>query len=325
MHHLEVNVNKYIGQRLDKFIAEKQPEISRSKIKSLIKNGSITVNASIKDPDYKLILHDKIIIRESIEVGFRLLGENIHLNIVHEDKDLVIIDKPAGLVVHPGAGNKTGTLVNGLIHLYGKNLSTAGDANRPGIVHRIDKDTSGLLVVARNDSAHMKLSKQFEEHTITRKYLALCWGKIKPASGKIESLISRSNKNRIKMMTSKLKGKRAVTNYKTLEVYKDRTSNPIASLVECNLETGRTHQIRVHLTEKGNSIIGDKVYGKAPKLKIRALSPFTQSLIRNLPGQALHAYYLGFKHPTKNKSQEFQSLKPEYLSNLINSIKNEIS
>ena len=171
----------------------------------------------------------------------------------------------------------------------------------------------------------MKLSKQFEEHTITRKYLALCWGKIKPASGKIESLISRSNKNRIKMMTSKLKGKRAVTNYKTLEVYKDKASNPIASLVECNLETGRTHQIRVHLTEKGNSIIGDKVYGKAPKLKIRALSPFTQSLIRNLPGQALHAYYLGFKHPSKNKSKEFQSLKPEYLSNLINSIKNEIS
>jgi 23S rRNA pseudouridine1911/1915/1917 synthase len=266
-------------------------------------------------------LHDKIIVREANEERSDLLGENIHLDIVFEDKDLIVIDKPTGLVVHPGAGNKKGTLVNALIHRYGKQLSTVGDKARPGIVHRIDKDTSGLLVIAKNDNTHLKLAKQFEEHSIKRKYLALCWGKLKPASGKIVSLISRSNRNRIQMMSSKLKGKKAITNYKTLEVFKDKKGGPIASLVECSLETGRTHQIRVHLTEKGNSIIGDKVYGKSPLLKLRAMEPSTQSLVKGLPGQALHAYFLGFIHPHKNKMIEFQSLKPKYLSDLINSIK----
>jgi 23S rRNA pseudouridine1911/1915/1917 synthase len=322
MHHLEVNVNKYIGYRLDKFVAENLPNISRSKIKSLINSGHVTVNKIKKDPDYKLGLNDKISIDQKNEEGSKLLGENIALNIIYEDEDLLVIDKPAGLVVHPGAGNKNGTLVNALIYHCGVCLSTVGDGGRPGIVHRIDKDTSGLLVVAKNDSAHLHLAKQFEEHTISRKYLALCWGKLKPASGKLVSLISRSNKNRIKMMSSKIKGKEAITNYKTIEIYSDEKGDPFASLVECKLETGRTHQIRVHLTEKGNSIIGDKVYGKTPMLKYRNLSPSIQELIKALPGQALHAYFLGFNHPTKDKIIEFQSLKPEYLSKLIKSIKN---
>ena len=322
MHHLEVNVNKYIGYRLDKFVAENLTNISRSKIKSLIKKGLITVNKFKKDPDYKLELNDKISINQKSEESSKLLGEDIKLNIVYEDEDILIINKPAGLVVHPGAGNKSGTLVNALIHYCGNSLSTIGDSSRPGIVHRIDKDTSGLLVIAKNDAAHLNLAKQFEEHTINRKYIALCWGKLKPTAGKLVSLISRSNKNRIKMMSSKIKGKEAITNYKTIETYFDKKGDTYASLVECKLETGRTHQIRVHLTEKGNSIIGDKVYGRTPMLKYRNLKPSIQELIKALPGQALHAYFLGFKHPSKNKVVEFQVVNPEYLSNLINSIKN---
>ena len=322
MHHLEVNVNKYIGYRLDKFVAENLTNISRSKIKSLIEKGLITVNKFKKDPDYKLELNDKISINQKSEESSKLLGEDIKLDIVYEDEDILIINKPAGLVVHPGAGNKSGTLVNALIHYCGNSLSTIGDSSRPGIVHRIDKDTSGLLVIAKNDAAHLNLAKQFEEHTINRKYIALCWGKLKPTAGKLVSLISRSNKNRIKMMSSKIKGKEAITNYKTIETYFDKKGDTYASLVECKLETGRTHQIRVHLTEKGNSIIGDKVYGKTPMLKYRNLSPSVQELVKALPGQALHAYFLGFKHPSKNKVVEFQVVNPEYLSNLINSIKN---
>ena len=322
MHHLEVNVNKYIGYRLDKFVAENLTNISRSKIKSLIEKGLITVNKFKKDPDYKLELNDKISINQKSEESSKLLGEDIKLNIVYEDEDILIINKPAGLVVHPGAGNKSGTLVNALIHYCGNSLSTIGDSSRPGIVHRIDKDTSGLLVIAKNDAAHLNLAKQFEEHTINRKYIALCWGKLKPTAGKLVSLISRSNKNRIKMMSSKIKGKEAITNYKTIETYFDKKGDTYASLVECKLETGRTHQIRVHLTEKGNSIIGDKVYGRTPMLKYRNLNPSVQELIKALPGQALHAYFLGFKHPSKNKVVEFQVVNPEYLSNLINSIKN---
>jgi 23S rRNA pseudouridine1911/1915/1917 synthase len=322
MHHLEVNVNKYIGYRLDKFVAENLTNISRSKIKSLIEKGLITVNKFKKDPDYKLELNDKISINQKSEESSKLLGEDIKLNIVYEDEDILIINKPAGLVVHPGAGNKSGTLVNALIHYCGNSLSTIGDSSRPGIVHRIDKDTSGLLVIAKNDAAHLNLAKQFAEHTINRKYIALCWGKLKPTAGKLVSLISRSNKNRIKMMSSKIKGKEAITNYKTIETYFDKKGDTYASLVECKLETGRTHQIRVHLTEKGNSIIGDKVYGRTPMLKYRNLNPSVQELIKALPGQALHAYFLGFKHPSKNKVVEFQVVNPEYLSNLINSIKN---
>ena len=322
MHHLEVNVNKYIGYRLDKFVAENLTNISRSKIKSLIEKGLITVNKFKKDPDYKLELNDKISINQKSEESSKLLGEDIKLDIVYEDEDILIINKPAGLVVHPGAGNKSGTLVNALIHYCGNSLSTIGDNSRPGIVHRIDKDTSGLLVIAKNDSAHLNLAKQFEEHTINRKYIALCWGKLKPTAGKLVSLISRSNKNRIKMMSSKIKGKEAITNYKTIETYFDKKGDTYASLVECKLETGRTHQIRVHLTEKGNSIIGDKVYGRTPMLKYRNLNPSVQEQIKTLPGQALHAYFLGFKHPSKNKVVEFQVVNPEYLSNLINSIKN---
>jgi 23S rRNA pseudouridine1911/1915/1917 synthase len=322
MHHLEVNVNKYIGYRLDKFVAENLTNISRSKIKSLIEKGLITVNKFKKDPDYKLELNDKISINQKTEESSKLLGEDIKLNIVYEDEDILIINKPAGLVVHPGAGNKSGTLVNALINYCGNSLSTIGDSSRPGIVHRIDKDTSGLLVIAKNDAAHLNLAKQFEKHTINRKYIALCWGKLKPTAGKLVSLISRSNKNRIKMMSSKIKGKEAITNYKTIETYFDEKGNTYASLVECKLETGRTHQIRVHLTEKGNSIIGDKVYGRAPMLKYRNLNPSVQELIKALPGQALHAYFLGFKHPSKNKNVEFQVVNPEYLSNLIYSIKN---
>jgi len=321
MHHLEVNVNKYIGYRLDKFVAENLTNISRSKIKSLIEKGLITVNKFKKDPDYKLELNDKISINQKTEESSKLLGEDIRLNIVYEDEDILIINKPAGLVVHPGAGNKSGTLVNALIHYCGNSLSTIGDKSRPGIVHRIDKDTSGLLVIAKNDSAHLNLAKQFEEHTINRKYIALCWGKLKPTAGKLVSLISRSNKNRIKMMSSKIKGKEAITNYKTIETYFDKKGDTYASLVECKLETGRTHQIRVHMTYLGNSIVGDDKYKKKYK-KLKNIDMGIDSSISNLDRQFLHAKTLGFIHPTTNEEMIFSSILPQELNNLLKMLRN---
>ena len=223
--------------------------------------------------------------------------------------------------MHPGAGNKSGTIVNALINHCGNSLKFVGDSQRPGIVHRIDKDTSGLVVVAKNDFSHQHLSLQFADRSISREYMAICWGSIKPASGKISSLISRSNKNRTKMMSSTIKGKEAITNYKTIENLKNSKGNTIASIIECKLHTGRTHQIRVHMTDKGHPLIGDKTYGRSPQSKLKQLSDSAISAINALPGQALHAKSLGFVHPQKEKIQLFQSVIPDYLSNLINSIK----
>merc|ERR1711964_539321 len=183
------------------------------------------------------------------------------LEIIFEDNDIIIINKPAGLVVHPGAGNTENTLVNALVNYCKENLSSIGGELRPGIVHRLDKDTSGLLVVAKNDMAHINLSKQFSDHTINRKYETLVWGTLRPQMGTIESYITRSNRNRQLMTASDTKGKSAVTNYKTLEIFQNNKI-PTLSLIECKLETGRTHQIRVHMSNKGNPVVGDKSYQK---------------------------------------------------------------
>ena len=250
-----------------------------------------------------------------------IIGENIKLNIVYEDKDLIVINKPAGIVMHPGAGNKTGTIVNALINHCGDELKFVGDAQRPGIVHRIDKDTSGLVVIAKNDFTHKHLSDQFASHSIERVYIAVCWNKISPANGKIKSLLSRSNRNRTKMMSSVSRGKVAITHYKTLENLKNKKNQIVATVLECRLETGRTHQIRVHLTEKGNPLIGDRTYGRSPQSKLKSLSESTVQSIKMLPGQALHAQSLGFLHPKKEKMLHFQSVMPDYLSKLVNSIK----
>ena len=320
-YQYKVNHKKQVGQRIDKYIALNLKEFSRSKIIQLIKSSNITVNNNIVDPDYKISLGDHISVNIKLANETPIIGENIKLNIVYEDKDLIVINKPAGIVMHPGAGNKTGTIVNALINHCGDELKFVGDAQRPGIVHRIDKDTSGLVVIAKNDFTHKHLSDQFAAHSIERVYIAVCWNKISPANGKIKSLLSRSNRNRTKMMSSVSRGKVAITHYKTLENLKNKKNQIVATVLECRLETGRTHQIRVHLTEKGNPLIGDRTYGRSPQSKLKSLSESTVQSIKMLPGQALHAQSLGFLHPKEEKMLHFQSVMPDYLSKLVNSIK----
>ena len=241
--------------------------------------------------------------------------KRMDIDIVHEDEEIIIVNKPSGLTVHPGAGNKENTLVNGLLHLYKNNLSTLNGPVRPGIVHRIDKETSGLLVVAKNNFSHASLSKQFSDHSIERKYLALLWGVIRPLNGKIVTLLSRSKKNRKLMSVSEISGKKAITNYKTLKVFYNKEI-PKISLVECILETGRTHQIRVHFSYKGNSLIGDKTYGRK-KLQFKKINKKFQKILADFDRQALHAKSLGFFHPTKNTFVSFDSKLPQDFKKML--------
>ncbi|MDA9643752.1 RluA family pseudouridine synthase, partial [Candidatus Pelagibacter sp.] len=242
------------------------------------------------------------------------------LQIIHEDKDLLIIDKPAGIIMHPGAGNYDKTIVNALVNYDKNSLSTIGDELRPGIVHRIDKNTSGLIVIAKNNETHEHLSKQFSDHTITRVYQLLIWGKLRPSTGRIDTHITRSSKNRQLMEVSRSKGKRAITNYKTIETF-ENDKTPTLSLVECKLETGRTHQIRVHMTHMGNSIVGDDKYKKKYK-KLKNIDMGLESLISKLDRQFLHAKTLGFTHPKTNKELIFSSILPKELNNLLKMLRN---
>ena len=222
-------------------------------------------------------------------------------------------------MVHPGAGNYEKTIVNGLLYKYRDNLSSVGGKLRPGIVHRIDKDTSGVIVVAKNDTAHINLSQQFSNHTIKRTYEALVWGSLKPQSGKIREKISRSVKNRQLMAVRKEKGKMAITNYKTLKIFQN-LNLPKISLIECQLETGRTHQIRVHMNFKGNPIMGDKSYGKSKK-KFKKIDPKIENQINTFNRQALHAKSLGFLHPKTRKELFFEARRPEDFDALIKNLK----
>jgi len=241
------------------------------------------------------------------------------LDIVHEDKDLIVINKSAGISMHPGPGNYDNTIVNALINYDNKNLSNIGNELRPGIVHRIDKDTSGLIVIAKNNISHENLSKQFSDHSITRVYQALVWGKIRPQNGKIETFITRSSRNRQMMEVSSKKGKMAVTNYKTLEIFEDEKI-PTFSLVECKLETGRTHQIRVHLSYKGNNILGDKKYKKKYK-KFVGINSELEDRIIGLNRQFLHAKTIGFNHPSNNTRLEFTSNLPSDLEQILKKLR----
>ncbi len=247
---------------------------------------------------------------------------NFKLNIVFEDKDLIVINKPAGIIIHPGAGNYDKTIVNALMYYCGKNLSSIGDKYRPGIVHRIDKDTSGLVVVAKNNFCHENLSTQFNRHTIKRNYELLIWGKLRPRIGKINTLITRSKKNRQLMEVSLIKGKKAITNYKTIEIF-ENNKTPTLSLVECRLETGRTHQIRAHMSYKGNFILGDKKYKKKFK-KIKNIDPELNKALNKLDRQFLHAKTLGFVHPRTGTNLEFNSFLPNDLENILKLLRNTV-
>jgi len=302
--------------RLDVFISNNSKEISRTRIKNLILDKKLKINNKIiLDPAKKLNPGDKINLIIPQPKKSSLKPYKYKLNIVYEDEDLIVLNKPSGIVMHPGAGNFDNTIVNALINYDKNSLSSIGDKLRPGIVHRIDKNTSGLVVIAKNNQSHENLSLQFSKHSITRIYQLLVWGKIRPSKGKIETLITRSSKNRQMMMVSTSKGKRAITNYHTIEIFENKNI-PTLSLLECKLETGRTHQIRVHMNFLGNSIVGDDRYKKKFK-KIKNINPLLEEKIINLRRQFLHAKTIGFIHPKKNKEMIFNSILPIELETIL--------
>ena len=306
-----------LGKRLDVILSEKMLDLTRSNLKKIIETKNVSINDKVVVlPSKKIKLNDSITINIEIKEKLNLRPYKTKLDIIFEDEDLLIVNKPIGMVVHPGAGNYDKTLVNALIYKYKNKLSNINGNLRPGIVHRIDKDTSGLLVVAKSNLSHSKLGKQFSEHTIKRKYLALVWGIVRPLKGKIETLISRSKKNRQLMSVSDVNGKNAITNYNTLKVY-NLKDIPKISLIECELETGRTHQIRVHMQYKNTSILGDRQYGKK-NLKFKKIDRDFEKKLLVLKGQALHAKSLGFIHPVKNKFLYFESQLPSDFRKLLN-------
>ena len=307
---IEFSINKKNnGERLDIFLSKEIKNLTRSYIKKLIEKKNVKLNKAINtSPSTKIKTNDKIIINIDEEENIKIIPNNIKLNIVFEDEDLLIVNKPKGMVVHPGAGNYKNTLVNALIYKYRNHLSDINGSYRPGIVHRIDKETSGLLVVAKNNLSHSNLGIQFSSHSIKRKYQCLVWGVIRPLNGRIETLITRDKKNRQLMTVSEVNGKKAITNYKTIKGF-DINDIPKISLVECELETGRTHQIRVHLKYKGTSLLGDKQYGKK-NIKVKKINKDFFNKLSALDGQALHAQTLEFIHPTKKKWVSFKSKLP---------------
>ena len=306
--------------RLDKLLTIKLKTVTRSQIKKIIDSGDVKVNNK-----ETVSTSQKIKAGSKIEILFKdktneIIPSKTHLDIIYEDKDILIIDKPKGMVVHPGAGNYKNTLVNALVFKYKKNLSSINGTLRPGIVHRIDKETSGLLVIAKNNLAHVDLGNQFSKHTIKRKYLCLSWGVIRPLNGRISTLITRDKKNRQLMTVSDINGKKAITNYKTLKVFNIKDI-PKISLIECELETGRTHQIRVHLKYKGTSLLGDKQYGKK-NVKFKKINDDFFTELKKLSGQALHAQTLEFTHPITKKRLSFNSNLPDGFKKILNLLEN---
>ena len=307
--------------RVDVFINKKENDISRTRIKNLILDKKLKLNNKLlTDPSKKISTNDilELIIPEPKKTSLK--PYEYKLDITYEDEDLIIINKPAGIVMHPGAGNFDNTIVNALMSYDKNSLSNIGDELRPGIVHRIDKNTSGLVVIAKNNQAHENLSNQFKKHTITRVYQLLIWGKVRPSKGKIETLLTRSSKNRQMMEVSNTKGKKAITNYKTIEIFENKFT-PTLSLLECKLETGRTHQIRVHMNFLGNSIVGDDKYRKKFK-KIKDIDPLLEKELVNLNRQFLHAKTIGFIHPKKNKEMIFNSILPQELEIILKMLRN---
>ncbi|MDC3186188.1 RluA family pseudouridine synthase [Candidatus Pelagibacter sp.] len=323
---MEKNINFIVQEeennsRVDILINQRERLISRTRIKNLILNDKLKLNDIItNNPSKKVNTGDQVILEIPKPKSASLKPFDYKLEIIHEDEDLMVINKPAGIIMHPGAGNYDQTIVNALMHYDKNSLSNIGDELRPGIVHRIDKNTSGLVVIAKNNQAHENLSKQFSEHTILREYQLLIWGKLRPSKGQIITFLTRSSRNRQLMEVSRSKGKKAITNYKTLEIFENEKT-PTLSLVECKLETGRTHQIRVHMNYKGNSIVGDDKYKKKYK-KLKNIDLKIQNLISDLPRQFLHARTLGFIHPKNNKKMHFSSNLPHELNIILEMLRN---
>ena len=306
--------------RLDRVLATRHPDLSRSRLKGLILAGSVSVGTQeIRDPAYHVARGDTITIDLPEPVAAEPEGEDIALDIVYEDDDIIVIDKPKGLVVHPAAGHATGTLVNALIAHCGTSLSGIGGVRRPGIVHRLDKDTTGLMVVAKNDRAHQSLTAQFADHGRTgameRGYLAFAWGVPNRQHGTIDAPIDRHPHAREKMAV-RASGREAVTHWEIVEIFAGRDGKPVASLLACRLETGRTHQIRVHLAHSGHPLMGDSVYGPHFKTKASHLGPEGQKALANIARQALHAYLLVIEHPKTGEILRWESPLPEDLLHL---------
>lgn len=291
------------GMRLDVYLARMLTERSRSYIQNLIEENTVLVNNKLKKSNYKINNQDIILITIPDPIELSIKPQNIPLDILYEDGDLIVVNKPKGMVVHPAAGVYENTLVNALLG-HCSDLSGINGVYRPGIVHRIDKDTSGILVVAKNDYAHNKLALQLKDHSMNRIYLALVEGIIKEEEGTIDEPLGRHSIERVKIAIVK-DGRRAVTHYRVIERYRNNT------LIECKLETGRTHQIRVHMAYKGHPIVGDPVYGYKKQRF-------------NLEGQLLHAKLLGFIHPRTEKYVEFSTEPPEDFKKVINILKNEL-
>lgn len=310
--------------RLDKALALAFPEVSRARFQALIAEGAVRVEGvAVTEARHKVKPGDSLSVDLPEPIPAAPKAEAMALSIVYEDKDLIVIDKPPGLVVHPGAGNETGTLVNALIAHCGESLSGIGGVRRPGIVHRLDKDTSGLLVVAKNDRAHHGLSEQFAAHgrdgRLERSYLAIVWGVPERRSGTISAAIGRSTANRQKMAVSKSAAAReAVTHYEVLERL---GTPPLASLVRCVLETGRTHQIRVHMAHIGHPLLGDSVYGAGFRSSATKLSEAAKTALKSLNRQALHATTLGFEHPRTGKPMQFESPAPADFVTLLEALR----
>jgi 23S rRNA pseudouridine1911/1915/1917 synthase len=306
--------------RLDRALAVRLPELSRSRLKALILSGSVSIaGAPVLDPAYHVVAGDTITIDVPEAVAPEPKGENIALDIVYEDDDIIVIDKPRGLVVHPAAGHETGTLVNALIAHCGLSLSGIGGVRRPGIVHRLDKDTTGLMVAAKNDRAHQSLTGQFADHGRTgamrRGYMALIWGVPNRQRGTVDAPIDRHPFAREKMAV-RGSGREAVTHWEIQESFNGRDGKPVAALLACQLETGRTHQIRVHLAHIGHPLMGDAVYGPHFKTKASHLGPKSQAALDALDRQALHAYLLALEHPQTGEILEWISDLPADLTRL---------
>ncbi|MBF0327202.1 MAG: RluA family pseudouridine synthase [Alphaproteobacteria bacterium] len=302
------------GTRLDKWLAARLPDLSRTRIKALIDEGQVSAaGLTITDGSARVKPGQTFAVAVPPDAPAEPEPQDIALTVVHEDDDLIVIDKPAGLVVHPAPGSPDQTLVNALLAHCGDSLSGIGGVRRPGIVHRLDKDTSGLMVAAKNDRAHHALAAQFEAHTIERAYQALVWGTPVPPAGEIEGNIGRSGADRKKMAVVKSGGKPALTRYKVLQTF----LGGAVSLVECRLATGRTHQIRVHMTSIGHPLVGDQTYGRSRAARLKTASPDLRESLSRFPRQALHAYLLGFLHPTSGYMLKFLADFPCDIKELI--------